>query len=93
MKVSEFRKLIREEVRKVLKENDEVFLDAVYDTMNDQMRAGEIDQKDFKTMKAFLDKNESTIVANYSKFGQDGIEDAIDYIVQQTINSENIRIS
>ena len=93
MNVLEFRKLIREEVRRVIKENDEVFLDAVYDTMNDQMRAGEINQREFKLMKDFLDKNESTIVANYSKFGQDGIEDAVDYIVQQTTNSENIRIS
>lgn len=84
MKAQEFRKLIREEVRKVLKENDELFLDAVFDTMNDQMRAGEINQREFQIMKDFLDKNESTIVANYSKLGQDGIEDAIDYIVQQT---------
>jgi hypothetical protein len=84
MKMSEFRKLIREEVRKVMKENDEAFLDAVFDTINDQMRAHEISQSDFKIMKAFLEKNESKISQLFSKNSEDGVEQAVDYIIQQT---------
>lgn len=84
MKKSEFRNLIREEIQKVLKENNEPFLDAVFDTMNDQMRAHEITEDEFEAMKDFLDNNELKISNMFSTKGQDGIEQAVDFIRQQT---------
>jgi hypothetical protein len=55
---------------KVLNENEneydnEMFLDAVFDILNDQMRLGEITAKDFKAAKKYLEKHEIELFQQY----------------------------
>ena len=57
---------------KTLNENEnkydnEMFLDAVFDILNDQMRLGEISGKDFKAAKKYLEKHEIELFQQYIK--------------------------
>lgn len=91
MKTSELRKLIREEVRKVLKENNEEFLDAVFDTINDELRTNMISKKDFEKMKAYLETEEDEIVSKFLRNGEDDVEQAVDFIRQQALKLNTSR--
>ena len=91
MKITEFRKLIREEVRKVLKENNEEFLDAVFNTINDELRTNMISKKDFEKMKAYLETEEDEIVSKFLGNGEDDVEQAVDFIRQQALKLNTSR--
>ena len=42
---------------KLLKENSEFFLDAIFDSANDSLRSGDIDDGIFNTVKDYIDSH------------------------------------
>ena len=80
MKVSQLRQLIREEVDRVLNEDDRAFPRAVFNQINDAFEANKISEKLYRVMAMYLMANEKTITRLYSSKGEEGAKQAFDYI-------------
>lgn len=66
----------------ILKENTDLFLDAVFNDINDQMRLGHISEEDFDLIKSYLDSHEIEIKA-FENGEQSGVEKAVDYLMSK----------
>jgi hypothetical protein len=66
----------------LLKEDADLFLDAVFDHINDEMRLGHISEEDFIAAKNYLDSNEMEI-AGFDNGEQSGVEKAVDYLMSK----------
>ena len=79
-KVSNEKITVKEEI-------DDLFLDAVFDTLNDRMRLGEITRGVFKTAKKYLDEHEIEISLKNENEPEDVADEIIATVETESKNS------
>ena len=74
---------------KLLKENSEFFLDAIFDSANDSLRSGDIDDGIFNTVKDYIDSHEEELLSYQDQNPQDIADDLIAKATSGELNNIN----